>query len=46
MPTKITLVRLPSEVAAKVQTMADRKGLRFATMVRCIVAEKINKQKV
>ena len=41
--TKVTMVRLPDHVGEEIQRLADRKGLPFATVVKEIICEHVNK---
>jgi len=38
---KATIIRLPDDAIKKIQKLADEKGLKFATMCRVLILEKL-----
>jgi predicted DNA-binding protein len=43
--TKLTMLRLPDKTAEKIQKIADKKGLPFATYAKELICESLSKIK-
>jgi predicted DNA-binding protein len=44
--TKVTMLRLPDKTAEKIQKMANKKGIPFATCAKELICERISKIKM